>query len=371
LPALRGDCPSPWGEALVKAHLKATPDDFHVVEVMGFEPSGEGEHLWLWVEKCGLNTDAVAADIAQRLGLSRNVVSYSGMKDRHARTQQWFSVHWPVGAGTVNAGVWSFSDAWLPADSPQAQYRVLKQARSNRKLRRGAHAANQFVITLRELTWLGSATREQLDARLATIASDGVPNYIGDQRFGHGGRNIDQGLQLLVDRRAGRARRRDQRESIWVSALRSALFNRVLAARVNNHSWASYLAGDVLQLDGRGSFFQPNDTDDTTWPERLRSGLIHPTGPMPGSGEAVVHEAVAALEAETLAPWQSVIDDLAALGVPGQRRALRLCAADLSAQWLSDDCLRLSFSLPCGAFATALLASSIALEESPHALFAE
>ncbi|MEO6699451.1 MAG: tRNA pseudouridine(13) synthase TruD, partial [Paraperlucidibaca sp.] len=77
LPALRGDCPSPWGEPLARAHLKATPDDFHVVEVMGFEPSGEGEHLWLWVEKCGLNTDAVAADIAQRLGLSRNVVSYS------------------------------------------------------------------------------------------------------------------------------------------------------------------------------------------------------------------------------------------------------------------------------------------------------
>ena len=104
-PALRGECPSPWGEPLARAQLKATPDDFQVVEIMGFEPSGEGEHLWLWVEKCGLNTDAVAADIAQRLGLSRQVVSYSGMKDRHARTQQWFSVHWPAGAGTANAGV--------------------------------------------------------------------------------------------------------------------------------------------------------------------------------------------------------------------------------------------------------------------------
>lgn len=369
-PALRGDCPSPWGEPLARAQLKATPDDFQVVEVMGFEPSGEGEHLWLWVEKCGLNTDAVAADIAQRLGLSRQAVSYSGMKDRHARTQQWFSVHWPAGAGTANAGVWSLGDEWLPQDSPNAQYRVLKQARSNRKLRRGAHAANQFVITLRQLSFIGAATRELLDERLATIAVHGVPNYIGDQRFGHGGRNIDQGLRLLAERRAGQRRRRDQRESIWLSALRSALFNRVLAARVSNQSWASYLVGDVLQLDGRGSFFQPTD-DDASWPERLSAGLIHPTGPMPGAGEAAVHDAVAALEAQTLAPWQQIIDDLAAIGLPNQRRSLRLCAPDLSAQWLADDSLRLSFSLPCGAFATALLASSIDLEESPHALFAE
>ena len=362
---LRGECPSPWGEPLARAQLKATAEDFLVTEVMGFEPSGEGEHLWLWVEKCGLNTDAVAADIAQRLALPRQAVSYSGMKDRHARTQQWFSVHWPAGAGTAHAGVWSF-DGWLPEAA--AGYCVLKQARSNRKLRRGAHAANHFVITLRNLALLGS--RVALDERLATIAAHGVPNYIGEQRFGHGGRNIDQGLALLADRRAGRRRRRDQRESIWLSALRSALFNRVLAARVRDGSWASCRTGDVLQLDGRGSFFIPTD-DDATWPERLQQGLVHATGPLPGAGELAVTEAVAALEAKVLAPWQSVIDDLALIGVPAQRRALRLCAPDLSAQWLNEQTLRLSFSLPCGAFATALLASSIALEESPHALFAE
>lgn len=366
-----GDCPSPWGEPVATARLKAGPEDFVVEEVLGFAPDGDGEHLWLWVEKRGLNTDFVAGELAARLGLKLQDVSYSGLKDRHALTRQWFSAHWPAGAGTPAAGCWTAGDGWIevPARDPghaPGSYRVLAQQRSGRKLRRGAHAANRFVITLRDVQGDDAA----IQARLDDIGRGGVANYFGAQRFGHGGRNVDQGLALLAERRAGQGRsrgrqqrgRRDNRESIWLSAVRSALFNRVLAERVRDGSWCRCLPGDVLQLDGRGSFFVP-EPGDAALPARLAAGEVHPTGPLPGDGASVVTDDVAALEAGVLAPWEDICADLAALRVPGQRRSLRLRVDDLVRQQPQPDVLVLSFTLAAGSFATAVLASLARLHE--------
>ncbi len=367
-----GPCPSPWGAPVARARFKATPEDFIVEELLGFEPeaatdAGAGEHLWLWVEKRGLNTDQVGAELARELGVERSLVSYSGLKDRHALTRQWFSIHWH------GQGCWSAGDDWqlVPAreasDEP-GRYRVLAQLRSGRKLRRGTHAGNRFVITLRDVTLRDpglaaqAGSRAEIEARLQQLADEGVANYFGLQRFGHGGRNIVQGLGLLADRRAGRRRRRDNRESLWISALRSALFNQVLAARVNAGHWNRCLPGDVLQLDGRGSFFQP-DPADPEWQSRLLTGEIHPTGPMPGDGAAVVHAQVAELEAAVLAPWQAICDDLAALRVPALRRALRLRVEGLQWHWPEPQVLTLSFALTSGAFATSVLQSLAELQE--------
>lgn len=353
-----GTCPSPWGSAVCSARLKVLPEDFVVEEVLGFEPSGAGEHLCLWVEKRGLNTDQLGQELAAKLGLDRSVVSFSGLKDKNALTRQWYSVQWP------GAGVWSAGDDWIELGGDGGRYRVLAQQRSARKLRRGAHESNQFVITLREV----SGERDAIEARLQQVAKAGVANYFGAQRFGHGGRNIGQGLGLLADRRAGRKRRRDTRESIWLSSLRSALFNQVLSERVRLGCWDTYLAGDVLQLDGRGSFFQP-DLTDAEWPARLLSGDLHPTGPLPGEGAAVVHDQVALLETEILAPWQSICDDLAAIRIPAQRRALRLRVADMRWQWLEtaeNNTLELAFTLTAGSFATCVLEAFCLLTEAPR-----
>lgn len=356
-----GPCPSPWGEVVAWARLKAVPEDFVVEEVLGFEPEpgseGEQEHLWLWVEKRGLNTDQAGAELAAQLGIDRSAVSYSGLKDRQALTRQWFSVHWH-GSGAWTAGAdWQLVPGREPEQEP-GRYRVLAQQRSSRKLRRGTHAGNRFVITLRDVSGEPAA----IETRLQQLASDGVANYFGLQRFGHGSRNIGQGLALLAERRAGRRRRRDNRESLWISSLRSALFNQVLAERVRDGSWNRCLPGDVLQLDGRGSFFQP-DPEAHDWQARLQSGEIHATGPLPGDGAAVITADVAALEARVLAPWQEICSDLAALRVPAQRRALRLRVEGLSWQWLPEQALSLSFALTAGAFATSVLQSLAELEE--------
>ncbi|MES3040366.1 MAG: tRNA pseudouridine(13) synthase TruD [Pseudomonadota bacterium] len=348
IPLTPGPCPSPWGEPVAIARLKAQPEDFVVEEQLGFEPTGEGEHLWLWVEKRGMNTDALSRELAAQLGVSAALVSFSGMKDLQALTRQWFSVH--------STALWTLGEDWLSAEG--GQYRVLRGERAARKLRRGAHAANRFCITLRDVR----GEPEVIEARLHLMAAQGVANYFGPQRFGHGARNILQGLNLLAQRRAGRARRRDNRESLLLSALRSALFNQVLAARVEQRSWASVLPGDVLQLDGRSALFKPDPLDIEIAP-RLARGELHPTGPLPGEGVSVIDDAVLALETRVLAPWQSVCADLAALRLPAQRRALRLLLQAPSWHWPSPDTLVIEFTLTAGAFATSVLQALAVLEE--------
>lgn len=346
-----GHRPSPWGEPTATGCLKRVPEDFLVEEVLGFEPQAEaGEHLWLQVRKRGLNTDLVARELAGVLGVRPDAVSYSGLKDRHAVTTQWFSIHLQ-GAGQGQVG-WPLAEAVQTVETVAGvgEYQVLHSLRVARKLRRGTHAANRFVITLRDV----QGDRDTLIDRLVCLRDGGVPNYFGPQRFGCDGRNLAQGLALLADRRAGRRRRRDNRESLWLSSLRSALFNQVLGLRVEQGSWNRCLPGDVLQLDGRGSFFQP-DAGVDDWSARLQAGLIHPTGPLPGEGPAVVAGVVAALEAEALAPWQGIITDLTALRVPAQRRALRLRVENLTWSWPEVDELRLDFRLTAGSFATSVI----------------
>lgn len=348
------------------AILKQCADDFVVEEQLGFEPetgpspdsgSGPGEHLWLWVEKRHLNTDQVALELARVLGVARDAVSFSGLKDRHALTRQWFSVHWH------GDGAWPLGEGWQTPAGPDTgdagAYRVLAWQRGQRKLRRGVHAGNRFEITLRQV----SADRAAVDARLQVLAAGGVPNYFGPQRFGHDGRNIARGLALLVDRRAGRRRRRDTRDSLWLSAVRSALFNQVLAARVQDGSWQSLLPGDVLQLDGRSAVFRA-EADDAAVPSRLAAGELHVTGPLPGDGDALVREIAAELEARVLAPWADIVSDLAAARVPVMRRALRLRVQDLSWQWPEKDVLSLGFTLTSGAFATSVLSTLFDLENA-------
>lgn len=343
-----GPYPSPWGEPVAIARLKAQPEDFVVEEQLGFEPAGEGEHLWLWVEKRGMNTDALSRELTARLGVSASLISFSGLKDRQALTRQWFSVH--------TTALWTLGADWFSVES--GQFRVLRAERGARKLRRGAHAANRFSITLRDVR----GEPDAIEARLQQIAAHGVANYFGPQRFGHGARNIGQGLALLASRRSGRARRRDNRESLWISALRSALFNQVLASRVHDRTWASCLTGDVLQLDGRSALFMPDPLDAEIAP-RLARGELHPTGPLPGDGESVVNGAVLAQEAEVLAPWQQICADLAALRVPAQRRALRLMLQAPAWHWPSADVLVVEFGLTAGAFATSVLQALAILEE--------
>ena len=93
------DWPRAHGKPLFQGLIKQTPSDFEVTEVLGFTPSGDGEHDFLWIEKTGANTAWVARGLARHAGVSPGDVGYAGMKDRQAVTRQWFSVRRPTSRG--------------------------------------------------------------------------------------------------------------------------------------------------------------------------------------------------------------------------------------------------------------------------------
>jgi len=329
-PAAHG---GPYGRAL----LRASPDDFRVTEIMKVVPEGEGEHLWLEIDKTDWNTEDVALWLAKQAAIHRLAVGYSGLKDRRAVTRQWFSLHLP--------GKPDPEFPWPPG-------LVAHQARRHRrKLNRGTHRGNRFQLVLREV----EGDRDVLERTLHTLASQGVPNYFGEQRFGRGGGNWQRGRDWL---RGGEAPRKRPLRGIWLSAIRSGLFNLVLAERVREGVWDRPMEGDILQpRDSRGLF---EAGQDPAAAERVAAGEVHPTAPMPGKAGMASSAACRQLEARALSGCEDLIEALAGEGVDAARRATRLPVDDLQWTWHGDDVLSLQFELPTGAFATTVLAELLA-----------
>jgi tRNA pseudouridine13 synthase len=332
--------PRAHGAAVLQADLRSAPEDFFVEELPGFEPTGSGEHLLLTVEKRGMNTAFAAKRIAQWAGVGEVAIGFAGLKDRHAVARQRFSVHLP----RRNAP----DPDTLRFDDPSEHLRVIHCAWHAKKLPRGALAGNRFVLVLRDVRGDPSA----IDARLQVIAARGVPNYFGEQRFGRGGDNVAAALSMFAGRRVGREQR-----GMLLSAARSELFNRVLAARVEAGCWDRALGGEVWMLEGSRSVFGPQPFDETL-AQRLAGFDIHPTGPLWGQGELRTQGAAAELERNALAGGDaaSLRAGLERAGLRQERRALRLRPAALEWRWRDAGTLELGFSLPPGTYATSVLA---------------
>lgn len=323
------------GASVLTARIRVSAEDFFVEELPAFEASGAGEHLLLTIEKRGMNTAFAAKRIAAWAGVDESAIGQAGMKDRHAVTRQRFTV-------------------WLPKkvapdlDALQSDdLRVLDHAWHARKLPRGALAGNRFVLVLRDV----EGQRDAIDARLQAIATQGVPNYFGEQRFGRGGNNVQQAVAMFAGRRVKREER-----SMLLSAARSELFNRVLAARVEARTWNSALDGEVWMLDGSRSVFGPEALTDALQ-ARLDGFDIHPTGPLWGEGELrsgdVAREVeLAAMQGDSATRLRNGLERA---GLKQERRALRLRPEALAWHWLDDGALELRFDLPPGCYATTVL----------------
>ncbi len=327
----------------LQGRIRVSAEDFEVEEQLGFEPAGAGEHLLLWIEKRDANTPWVAGQLARWAGIAESAVAFSGMKDRHAVTRQWFGVHLPKRIA--------------PEHDPQIEgVTVLARHWHDRKLRRGAHRGNRFRIVIREV----QGDRDRAEAMLRDLATVGVPNAFGEQRFGRDAGNLEQARRWLQAERP--ARLPHGKRSLLLSAARSHLFNEVLAERVRRGDWNQALPGDCFQLDGRGSWFGPELVINDEIRARVANGAIHPTGPLWGRGEPPAGEQAGEIERAIAAAEPVLVDGLAKFGMDQERRALRLLPAELSWRWLDDDrttypSLELAFSLPRGSFATAVLAA--------------
>lgn len=313
-------------------NIKTEPDDFIVEESLSFIPEGSGEHVFLYIEKAGENTEYVARLLARHAGVRQRDIGYAGLKDRHGRTRQWFSV-WLPGKADPD---------WSPLETDNLK--ILQSIRHPRKLKRGVLAGNRFSLRIRN--WQGD--RESSDNQLQQIKSQGFPNYFGEQRFGHQGRNIDKALAMF-----GGVRVKPEQRSIYLSAARSYLFNLMLAERVSQQTWIRVLAGDVCKLQGSNSQFLA-ETPDHTLQQRMDSGDIHATAALWGKGLNPAGGEVAVLENAVIADQPALAEGLLKAGLELDRRALRVLPENMSWQW-TDECLQLDFSLPAGSYATALL----------------
>jgi len=357
--------------ALASATLRATPEDFVVEEQMPYTLAGAGEHLWVRLRKRGYNTEQVAKQLARTAGVTRREVGYAGMKDRHAITVQWFSLHL---AGRPDPDWGSLPDGM----------EVVESTRHSRKLKTGALAGNRFMIVLRDCSD-GSLIhyRDALLRRGEEIRKQGVPNYFGEQRFGHGGGNIAaaramfagsgnpreaaNGTGLLSGRTSEVSRASvtsrgprlvpigDRKQGgIYLSAARSLVFNEVLARRVTAGTWNQAVDGDAMILSGSRSFFVPEIIDETIR-RRLAEGDIHPSGPLWGRGDLPTKSAVRELEAAVAAEHPDLVRGLEAAGLEQERRALRVIPQEFNAHWLDATTLNLTFVLPPGSYATMVL----------------
>ncbi|HVX96929.1 MAG TPA: tRNA pseudouridine(13) synthase TruD [Polyangia bacterium] len=330
----------------------SSPATFVVEEIAAYEPSGEGEHTFLWVEKRGLTTHDAVKRLARALDADARDVGYAGLKDRNAVTRQWLSV--------------PRVDPERALALREPDLIVLVAKRHGNKLRTGHLRGNRFevVVTLTD----GEAEAQAVSARLAALAAGGVPNRFGEQRFGAAGDNAAAGLAIL----RGERRERDHRlRKLLLSAAQSAVFNRALELRAAAPGGLrTVLTGDVLQKIASGGLFITEDV--AVDQPRVDAGELAITGPMPGGREKEPPpgSAARALEDEALAGVGATREDFERAGrdLPGARRPylvpLTLGAPAVQPEQPGETSVspaevtvRLRFGLPSGSYATVVVAA--------------
>ncbi len=398
-PYLTADLPGIGGQ------IKTIPADFFVEELPKYEPSGEGQHVYITVEKTNLTTLKMIGMMARALEVNRKAIGYAGLKDAHAVTRQTISVD----------GITEDAARALEISG----VKILRVSRHRNKLKPGHSAGNKFVIRVRGVEKSALAVAEAVIARLQ---ARGIPNYFGEQRFGHRNNSqwlgkalvqndMDTFLQELLGKpqpteappaqharalfdsgdwaaaleafptflRDERAvlrqlvRTGDRRQAVraldrrlkrlYVSAYQSYLFNKLLAQRLPTvHQLEK---GDVAYIHRNGACFVVEDAQSEQ--PRADALAISPAGPMFGAKVLAAHGKPGARENALLVEEGIVPGDFKVPGVNfnGERRPYRIPLTDASLWW--DDGLMVSFALPPGVYATMVLREIMKVDERPSA----
>jgi len=394
LPYLTRDIPGIGGV------IRQRPEDFFVQELPLYEPCGEGQHVYCEIEKLGLTTFQAIDQIARALNVAGRDIGYAGMKDAQAITRQVLSI-----AGTTEEAVMRLT---IP------NLKILWARRHGNKLRLGHLAGNRFAIKVRQVD---PTAVVRLQPLIDLLIARGMPNYFGEQRFGRRGdnhllgaaliRGDDEGfLKLLLGspnpsvddaqvlgarkafergdyeaalrlwpRRGGMERRvlhrfiktgkaraavgavDEKLRRLFVSALQSELFNRVVARRIDTLD--RVMAGDMAYKHDNGACFKVKD--EAAEQPRCAAFEISPTGPLIGyrmtmpQGQPLAIEQ-AAMEELGLKPEDFRVEGR--LKVKGARRPLRVRPADVQIAGGVDEHgphVTVAFTLPAGSFATVMM----------------
>ena len=316
--------------------LRASCEDFLVDEEPAYLPAGAGDHVFVRVEKRGLTTPQAALRIARALGVNARDIGVAGMKDRHAVTRQWLSLPPPVTPEAASA---------LVLDDVT----ILEAARHGHKLRTGHVRANRFVLRVREVA--DDAEQKARATLDALAAPPGAPNWYGEQRFGRDGDNAEKGLAIVRGEKPPRDRKLAR---LLVSALQSKLFNDWLVARMADGLYARVIAGDILHKTGGGQFVCEDPAVDEP---RLLARELCVTGPMFGERMRAPAAEAAAREATILAAAGLTSDAFSTVRAiaEGTRRDATIEVGAPAVRAVEPGTLEISFSLPGGAYATAVM----------------
>ena len=317
-----------YGSPLATGNIKTQADDFIVEEQLPFAADETGEHAFIQIQKQGENTDYIARALARIANVRQRDIGIAGLKDRHGLTTQWFSAWLP---GKVDPD-WS--------EIETNNIKVLQSTRHSRKLKRGVLTGNQFHLLIRNFSGNQASCEQQLEQ----IKNQGFPNYFGEQRFGLQGQNINTALALF----AGTRKIKRQQRGIYLSAARSYLFNHILSHRVKDNNWDQVLENDILMFTDSKSYFKIEAVDDELR-QRVNNGILNPTACLYGHGEILVNEQT------TVDRYHELTSGLLKFDLQSDRRVLRIIPQNLQWQFLNPQQLRLSFFLPAGSYATALL----------------
>ena len=392
-------------EAGIGGVIKAAPEDFLVEELPRYEPCGQGEHLYLRIEKCGVSHAELLGCLRRHFNVSERAIGFAGMKDKIAVTRQTVSIHLPQDPRDV--------------DLDHDRIRVLWASRHLNKIRRGHLVGNRFSIRIREVDPTKvTVVRRQLER----LERSGVPNYFGSQRFGYRCNNHLLGAAVLTDDWPGmlsellgtggspfpeyqRPRRElfdhgrfgdaaalwtpaDRNELVavkalrdgksernacrsvgkstlafFVSALQSAVFNRVLDRRIEDGTLTTLVEGDLAWKHDSRSVF-PVTADELAsgeLPGRVESLELSPSGPLWGPGMTRPGAAVAEAELEALDAADVALDALCSADLgrrQAARRPLRVPLPNLQTDSGVDEhgsYIRVAFDLSRGAYATVVL----------------
>ena len=320
------------------ALLKAECADFVVKEQLGYDMSGDGEFVAVKVRKTDCNTLFVGEQLAKFAGISARNMSYAGLKDRKAVTEQWFSLQMP-GQQTPDFSQFSLEGV-----------EILDVTRHQRKIRIGSLQGNHFEILLRN-----AKETDELKVRLDFLAKNGFPNYFTEQRFGRDGNNLTQALRWAN----GEIKVKDRnKRSFYLSAARSEMFNLIVSKRMELNLAQQILVGDVLQLNGSHSWFVVDESEDLAHlQQRLAQQDVLLTAPLIGEEE----KSAVDFEHEIFAQHQALFALMRQERMKAARRPILMHPQYF--QWqFEPNGLRLQFALPAGSYATALIRELVNIE---------
>ena len=320
------------------ALLKAECADFVVKEQLGYDMSGDGEFVAVKVRKTDCNTLFVGEQLAKFAGISARNMSYAGLKDRKAVTEQWFSLQMP-GQPTPDFSQFSLDGV-----------EILDVTRHQRKIRIGSLQGNHFEILLRN-----AEETDELKVRLGFLAKNGFPNYFTEQRFGRDGNNLTQALRWAN----GEIKVKDRnKRSFYLSAARSEMFNLIVSKRMELNLAQQILVGDVLQLNGSHSWFAVDESEDLAQlQQRLAQQDVLLTAPLIGEEE----KSAVDFEHEIFAQHQALFALMRQERIKAARRPILMQPQNF--QWqFEPNGLRLQFALPAGSYATALIRELVNIE---------